>query len=181
MESMSLIKYLRIYYGVNISKKNGKLTHNLIKKNMPFVKRCNFDYSLSNRDMLMCGEIVMVYDDTGAVLPYMVPEKRYVTYCDETDVIEEPPHKYITLEEAKKLPDYLLIEELHHSKHKRNRYKKLRDELLYERGRAGVKKFKSERSLEKLNDTLDEEFDMYPDISERERTMIKSRTRHVRR
>ena len=173
MESMSLIKYLRIYYGVNISKKNGKLTHNLIKKNMPFVKRCNFDYSLSNRDMLMCGEIVMVYDDTGAVLPYMVPEKRYVTYCDETDVIEEPPHKYITLEEAKKLPDYLLIEELHHSKHKRNRYKKLRDELLYERGRAGVKIFKSERSLEKLNDTLDEEFDMYPDISERERTMIK--------
>ena len=148
MESMSLIKYLRIYYGVNISKKNGKLTHNLIKKNMPFVKRCNFDYSLSNRDMLMCGEIVMVYDDTGAVLPYMVPEKRYVTYCDETDVIEEPPHKYITLEEAKKLPDYLLIEELHHSKHKRNRYKKLRDELLYERGRAGVKIFKSERSLE---------------------------------
>ena len=55
MESMSLIKYLRIYYGVNISKKNEKLTHNLIKKNMPFVKRCDFDYSLSNRDMLMCG------------------------------------------------------------------------------------------------------------------------------
>ena len=181
MESMSLIKYLRMYYGVNISKRQGKLTHKLIKKNMPFVKRCEFDYLLSNRDMLMCGEIIMVYDDTGAVLPYMVPEKRYVTYCDETDVIEEPPHKYITLEEAKKLPDYLLIEELHHSKHKRNRYKKLRDELLYERWRAGVKIFKSERSLEKLNDTLDEEFDMYPDISERERTMIKSRTRHVRR
>ena len=173
MESMSLIKYLRMYYGVNIRQRQGKLTHKLIKKNMPFVKRCEFDYLLSNRDMLMCGEIIMVYDDTGAVLPYMVPEKRYVTYCDETDVIEEPPHKYITLEEAKKLPDYLLIEELHHSKHKRNRYKKLRDELLYERGRAGVKKFKSERSLEKLNDTLDEEFDMYPDISERERTMIK--------
>ena len=38
MESMSLIKYLRIYYGVNINKKNGKLTHNLIKKNIPFVK-----------------------------------------------------------------------------------------------------------------------------------------------
>lgn len=101
MESMSLIKYLRIYYGVNINKKNEKLTHNLIKKNMPFVKRCDFDYSLSNRDMLMCGEIVMVYDDTGAVLPYIVPEERYVTYCQETDVIEEPPHKYITLEEAK--------------------------------------------------------------------------------
>ena len=78
MESMSLIKYLRIYYGVNISKKNEKLTHNLIKKNMPFVKRCDFDYSLSNRDMLMCGEIVMVYDDTGAVLPYST--RREVCY-----------------------------------------------------------------------------------------------------
>ena len=149
MESMSLIKYLRIYYGVNISKKNGKLTHNLIKKNMPFVKRCNFDYSLSNRDMLMCGEIVMVYDDTGAVLPYIVPEERYVTYCDETDVIEEPPHKYITLEEAKKLPDYLLIEELHNSKPMISRYKKLREELLYERGHAKAKGYKSrKRKLE---------------------------------
>ena len=149
MESMSLIKYLRMYYGVNISKRQGKLTHKLIKKNMPFVKRCEFDYLLSNRDMLMCGEIIMVYDDTGAVLPYMVPEKRYVTYCDETDVIEEPPHKYITLEEAKKLPDYLLIEELHHSKHKRNRYKKLREELLYERGHAETKRYKSrKRKLE---------------------------------
>jgi hypothetical protein len=149
MESMSLIKYLRIYYGVNISKKNGKLTHNLIKKNMPFVKRCNFDYSLSNRDMLMCGEIVMVYDDTGAVLPYMVPEKRYVTYCDETDVIEEPPHKYITLEEAKELPDHLLIKELHNSKPMISRYKKLREELLYERGHAKAKGYKSrKRKLE---------------------------------
>ena len=149
MESMSLIKYLRIYYGVNISKKNGKLTHNLIKKNMPFVKRCNFDYSLSNRDMLMCGEIVMVYDDTGAVLPYIVPEERYVTYCQETEVTENLPHEYMPLEEAKKLPDHLLIEELRNSKSMISRYKKLREELLYERGRAETKRYKSrKRKLE---------------------------------
>ena len=97
MESMSLIKYLRIYYGVNINKKNEKLTHNLIKKNMPFVKRCGFDYSLSNRDMLMCGEIVMVYDDTGAVLPYIVPEERYVTYCQETEVTKKSPRVVLQL------------------------------------------------------------------------------------
>ena len=149
MESMSLIKYLRIYYGVNINKKNGKLTHNLIKKNMPFVKRCDFDYSLSNRDMLMCGEIVMVYDDTGAVLPYIVPEERYVTYCQETEVTENLPHEYMPLEEAKKLPDNLLIEELHNSKPMISRYKKLREELLYERGRAETKRYKSrKRKLE---------------------------------
>ena len=149
MESMSLIKYLRIYYGVNISKKNGKLTHNLIKKNMPFVKRCNFDYSLSNRDMLMCGEIVMVYDDTGAVLPYIVPEERYVTYCQETEVTENLPHEYMPLEEAKKLPDHLLIEELRNSRPMISRYKKLREELLYERGRAETKRYKSrKRKLE---------------------------------
>ena len=149
MESMSLIKYLRIYYGVNISKKNGKLTHNLIKKNMPFVKRCNFDYSLSNRDMLMCGEIVMVYDDTGAVLPYIVPEERYVTYCQETEVTENLPHEYMPLEEAKKLPDHLLIEELRNSIPMISRYKKLREELLYERGHAKAKGYKSrKRKLE---------------------------------
>ena len=149
MESMSLIKYLRIYYGVNINKKNGKLTHNLIKKNMPFVKRCDFDYSLSNRDMLMCGEIVMVYDDTGAVLPYIVPEERYVTYCQETEVKEESPRKYMSLEEAKELPDHLLIKELHNSKPMISRYKKLREELLYERGRAETKRYKSrKRKLE---------------------------------
>ena len=149
MESMSLIKYLRIYYGVNISKKNGKLTHNLIKKNMPFVKRCNFDYSLSNRDMLMCGEIVMVYDDTGAVLPYIVPEERYVTYCQETEVTENLPHEYMPLEEAKKLPDHLLIEELRNSRPMISRYKKLREELLYERGHAKAKGYKSrKRKLE---------------------------------
>ena len=149
MESMSLIKYLRIYYGVNINKKNGKLTHNLIKKNMPFVKRCDFDYSLSNRDMLMCGEIVMVYDDTGAVLPYIVPEEMYVTYCQETEVTENLPHEYMPLEEAKKLPNHLLIEELHNSKSMISRYKKLREELLYERGRAETKRYKSrKRKLE---------------------------------
>ena len=149
MESMSLIKYLRIYYGVNINKKNGKLTHNLIKKNMPFVKRCDFDYSLSNRDMLMCGEIVMVYDDTGAVLPYIVPEERYVTYCQETEVKEESPRKYMPLEEAKKLPDHLLIEELRNSRPMISRYKKLREELLYERGHAETKRYKSrKRKLE---------------------------------
>ena len=149
MESMSLIKYLRIYYGVNISKKNGKLTHNLIKKNMPFVKRCNFDYSLSNRDMLMCGEIVMVYDDTGAVLPYIVPEERYVTYCQETEVTENLPHEYMPLEEAKKLLDHLLIEELRNSRPMISRYKKLREELLYERGHAKAKGYKSrKRKLE---------------------------------
>ena len=149
MESMSLIKYLRIYYGVNISKKNGKLTHSLIKKNMPFVKRCNFDYSLSNRDMLMCGEIVMVYDDTGAVLPYIVPEERYVTYCQETEVTENLPHEYMPLEEAKKLPDHLLIEELRNSRPMISRYKKLREELLYERGHAETKRYKSrKRKLE---------------------------------
>ena len=149
MESMSLIKYLRIYYGVNISKKKGKLTHNLIKKNMPFVKRCDFDYSLSNRDMLMCGEIVMVYDDTGAVLPYIVPEERYVTYCQETEVTEKLPHEYMPLEEAKKLPDHLLIEELRNSRPMISRYKKLREELLYERGRAETKRYKSrKRKLE---------------------------------
>ena len=149
MESMSLIKYLRIYYGVNISKKNGKLTHNLIKKNMPFVKRCDFDYSLSNRDMLMCGEIVMVYDDTGAVLPYIVPEERYVTYCQETEVTENLPHEYMPLEEAKELPDHLLIKELHNSKPMISRYKKLREELLYERGHAKAKGYKSrKRKLE---------------------------------
>ena len=149
MESMSLIKYLRIYYGVNINKKNGKLTHNLIKKNMPFVKRCDFDYSLSNRDMLMCGEIVMVYDDTGAVLPYIVPEERYVTYCQETEVTENSPHEYMPLEEAKKLPDHLLIEELRNSRPMISRYKKLREELLYERGHAETKRYKSrKRKLE---------------------------------
>ena len=149
MESMSLIKYLRIYYGVNINKKNGKLTHNLIKKNMPFVKRCDFDYSLSNRDMLMCGEIVMVYDDTGAVLPYIVPEERYVTYCQETEVTENLPHEYMPLEETKKLPDHLLIEELRNSRPMISRYKKLREELLYERGHAETKRYKSrKRKLE---------------------------------
>lgn len=145
MESMSLIKYLRIYYGVNINKKNEKLTHNLIKKNMPFVKRCDFDYSLSNRDMLMCGEIVMVYDDTGAVLPYIVPEERYVTYCQETEVTEKLPHEYMPLEEAKNLPDHLLIGELRNSRHMISRYNQLRKVLLYERDHAKTKRYKREK------------------------------------
>lgn len=159
MESMSLIKYLRIYYGVNINKKNEKLTHNLIKKNMPFVKRCGFDYSLSNRDMLMCGEIVMVYDDTGAVLPYIVPEERYVTYCQETEVTEKLPRKYMSLEEARELPDYLLIKlikELHRSKSTIGIYNKLRDVLLNERGYAKRKGYKSrKRELKEGNDIND--------------------------
>lgn len=158
MESMSLIKYLRIYYGVNINKKNEKLTHNLIKKNMPFVKRCNFDYSLSNRDMLMCGEIVMVYDDTGAVLPYIVPEERYVTYCQETEVTEKLPRKYMSLEEARELPDYLLIKLIKelHRKSTIGKYNKLRDVLLNERGYAKRKGYKSrKRELKEGNDIND--------------------------
>ena len=122
---------------------------------MPFVKRCGFDYSLSNRDMLMCGEIVMVYDDTGAVLPYIVPEERYVTYCQETEVTKKSPRKYMSLEEAKELPDYLLIEELRKSKSMRSRYEQLRKELLYERGHAKARIYKRKREKSKLKEGND--------------------------
>lgn len=96
----------------------------------------------------MCGEIVMVYDDTGAVLPYIVPEERYVTYCQETEVTEKLPRKYMSLEEARKLPDYLLIKlikELHRSKSTIGIYNKLRDVLLNERGYAEKKGYKSRK------------------------------------
>lgn len=104
----------------------------------------------------MCGEIVMVYDDTGAVLPYIVPEERYVTYCQETEVTEKLPRKYMSLEEARKLPDYLLIEELRKSKSMRSRYEQLRKELLYERGHAKARIYKREKSkLKEGNDIND--------------------------
>ena len=73
----------------------------------------------------------------------------YVTYCQETEVTEKLPHEYMPLEEAKKLPDHLLIEELRNSRPMISRYKKLREELLYERGRAETKRYKSrKRKLE---------------------------------
>ena len=53
------------------------------------------------------------------------------------------------LEEAKKLPDYLLIEELRKSRPMKGRYEQLRKELLYERDHAKIKRYKRrKRTLE---------------------------------
>ena len=72
-----------------------------------------------------------------------------------TEVTKKSPRKYMSLEEAKELPDYLLIEELRKSKSMRSRYEQLRKELLYERGHAKARIYKRKREKSKLKEGND--------------------------
>ena len=74
-ECISINKFLRIYYGIT---DEGLLTQNIshkaLKHLIPDLKRLSFDYSYKNQNLIASGNIVLVMDCNGNVIPYETPQ-----------------------------------------------------------------------------------------------------------
>ena len=88
---ISIWKFMENYYGV-MYMGNYKLTHNEMslylrsKSNLP-VKRSNFQ-SIDNESIL-CGEIILVRDEEGKVIPYVNPRRLKNNLIEELDSMNE--------------------------------------------------------------------------------------------
>ena len=74
MKQVDLISFLCNYYGiVNDNLNFNKLTHFDVKILFPNVKRMNTDELKYNCDKLYTGDVILVYDYKGYILPYFNP------------------------------------------------------------------------------------------------------------
>ena len=72
---ISINKFLRIYYGVTDENLlTGNITHKALKQLIPELKRLPFDYSYKNQNLIASGNIVLVIDCNGNVIPYETPQ-----------------------------------------------------------------------------------------------------------
>ena len=85
IDSISISKFLRIYYGISDEVLlTGDISHKAIKQLIPDLKRLPFDYAYKNEDLIASGEIVLVSDSNGNIIPYKTPEA-----IDDIDDIEK--------------------------------------------------------------------------------------------
>ena len=74
-ESISIKKFLRLYYGIiDENLLNSKITHKALKILIPELKRLPFDYSFKNEEKIANGEILLVIDCNGIIIPYESPK-----------------------------------------------------------------------------------------------------------
>jgi len=74
MHQIDLISFLNNYYGINNeSLKMNKLTHTDVKILFPMIKRSSFSELQNNMSLVYKGELLLVYDSYGKILPYINP------------------------------------------------------------------------------------------------------------
>ena len=74
MDSIDLISFLCNFYGiVNENLKINKLTHTDIKILFPQIKRISIERLNNNLALVYNGDIILVYDCFGKILPYVNP------------------------------------------------------------------------------------------------------------
>lgn len=82
MKSISLLNFLQNYYGiVSEDLKLNNLTHMDIKILFPFIKRSSFESMDDNLYEIYNGNLILVYDSKGNVLPYINPHLE-VSFVD---------------------------------------------------------------------------------------------------
>ena len=70
--SISLIKFLNVYYGIN--KVNSNIKHSDVKILFPYIKRTSHKITNKNLEKYYDGEIIYVHDITGNCIPYINPK-----------------------------------------------------------------------------------------------------------
>ena len=71
---VSMTYFLRVIVGLNHPAINGKnLTHNDVAFLFPTLKRTSFEYTLLHPESLYMGDVVIVEDTKGRMIPYINP------------------------------------------------------------------------------------------------------------
>ena len=76
MEKIALSKFIARSYNIQGSDLK-KMTHEMVKSLFPDLKRTSFEYLEKNPSLMAQGEIVLVEDARGKVIPYFAPEIDY--------------------------------------------------------------------------------------------------------
>lgn len=163
MEQISLAKFLARYY--NITNDNlSKITHEDAKKLIPNIKRCSFDYTYKNQDLVAKGKVVLVADKRGKVIPYIIPE--YIHQTNENDDIYmklDSKENEIDISDLSELTTYELVKALKQEK-RISILKNIKKELNGRKDKTN-KNYKMEREdsrlKEKLNDYMGEKHAKY--------------------
>ena len=92
MEKITLSKFIARSYNIQGSELK-KMTHDMVKSLFPELKRTSFEYLEKNPSLGAYGEIVLVEDAKGKVIPYFAPEIDYT--------IEDVDNVSITFDKAK--------------------------------------------------------------------------------
>ena len=99
MECIDLLTFLRNYYGiVNQNLKINRLSHMDMRILFPNVKRGSFEYLDNNQELVYNGDIILVYDCYGFVLPYINPRLDIISYEDAYD--EYADHEKIDISDV---------------------------------------------------------------------------------
>lgn len=154
MEKISLAKFLSRCY--HISNKNlSKMTHESVKLLTPDLKRCSFDFASKNQELLETGQIVMVEDCKGQVIPYMIPKIAMDEYENNEITIEldKKPSK-IDITNLEELSNYELITALKRET-RVGTLKRIKKEL-QERNISKNKNYKKERQNDHTTSEVDD-------------------------
>ena len=74
-KSISLVKFLNLYLGIT-NEVLSKMTHSDIKILLPNLKRCSYEYAYDNCNLILKGEIIIVSDAKGIIVPYFKPSEE---------------------------------------------------------------------------------------------------------
>ena len=126
MRSIDLVSFLCNYYGI-VSKnlKINKLTHNDMKVLFPDIKRSSFDNLEHNSSLIYKGEIILVHDCNGYILPYINPHIKVdecfedISNYEEQEIIDisELDLDKLSKEELLKLRKKLKKNHQYHDEH----------------------------------------------------------------
>jgi hypothetical protein len=113
-----------------------RITHNDLKDLFPDLRRPSFDYVLDNPRTVSMGEVFMVSDCQGRVVPYFNPHyvieeiEYYGTYEDQEPVSEPTP--VIDDVDLMDMSTYDLAQLMHayHDKNNRGAYRRVHEELV---------------------------------------------------
>lgn len=88
LKSISLNKFLKLYLGIE-NEVLKKMTHNDVKILLPDLCRCSFEYAYENCEMVLKGDIIIVSDAKGMIVPYLKPHEKMqfnvgLIYANET-------------------------------------------------------------------------------------------------
>ena len=72
--SISISKFLRVYYGIiNTSDPRNRISHSDVKVLFPNIKRTGFEWLLKNKGEFYSGNVIPVVDSYGNLAPYINP------------------------------------------------------------------------------------------------------------
>ena len=87
--TISLRKFLILYYGINIDLHGNKLSHSDLKCLFPNIKRVSFEYVLNNKELAFNGDIICVFDSFNNPAFYKRPDVEVFDDIEYIETIEE--------------------------------------------------------------------------------------------